>query len=234
MMAPNSVKTEKYPAPARAASRFRRSRASTGSSGGSIIVTIITPHMPRNDAAAPGHVCPGIRIHAIDIVQPPGIDSSPIADMDAHQTIVSAAQAAKKAAETPKKACWEARSEAMRRETSSPAVARRQRRLRSALVVLVVAAPPDARLVAPLGCAVEPLVHAPEAVQSARIGGIGVVDDAILERERAHARPLACVRGHVGSGHRREDDGPVVATLRTLARLPRRLAPVVVFDPTLA
>src|SRR5439155_511699 len=29
--------------------------------------------MPRNDAAAPGHVCPGIRIHAIDIVQPPGI-----------------------------------------------------------------------------------------------------------------------------------------------------------------
>ena len=47
--------------------------------------------MPRNDAAAPGHVCPGIRIHAIDIVQPPGIGISPIADMEAHQTIVSAA-----------------------------------------------------------------------------------------------------------------------------------------------
>src|SRR5258706_486032 len=61
--------------------------------------------------------------------------------------------------------------------------------------------PPDARLVAPLGCAVEPLVHAPEAVHSARIGGIGVVDDAVLERERADARPLARVRGHVGSGH---------------------------------
>jgi len=45
--------------------------------------------MPRNDAAAPGHVCPGIRIHAIDIVQPPGIGIPPIADMDAHQTIVS-------------------------------------------------------------------------------------------------------------------------------------------------
>jgi hypothetical protein len=28
---------------------------------------------------------------------------------------------------------------------------------------------------------VEPRVHAPEAVQSARIGGIGVVDEAILE-----------------------------------------------------
>ena len=35
---------------------------------GSIIATIITTHMPKNDAAAPGYVCPGIRIHAIDIV----------------------------------------------------------------------------------------------------------------------------------------------------------------------
>jgi hypothetical protein len=69
--------------------------------------------MPRNDAAAPGHVCPGIRIHAIDIVQPPGIAISPIADMDAHQAIVTAALAAKSSAETPKKARWEARSEAI-------------------------------------------------------------------------------------------------------------------------
>ena len=70
-------------------------------------------HMQRNDAAAPGHVCPDIRIHAIDIVQPPGIGISPIADMDAHQTIVAAALAAKISAETPRNACWEARSEAM-------------------------------------------------------------------------------------------------------------------------
>ena len=106
---------------------------------------------------------------------------------------------------------------------------------RSALVVLVVSAPPDASLVASLGCAVEPLVHAPEAVQSARIGGIGVVDDAVLEHERAHARPLARIRGHVGSGSGRElGDGPLAATLRTLALLPRRLAPVVVFDTPLA
>src|SRR5712691_12457458 len=102
--------------------------------------------MPRNDAAAPGHVCPGIRIHAIDIVQPPGIGISPIADMDAHQTIVPAALTAKSSAETPKNACWAARSEAMRREISSPAIAPRQPRRRSALVVLVVAAHPDARL----------------------------------------------------------------------------------------
>src|SRR5271166_3628581 len=88
-----------------------------------IPITIITTHMPRNDAAAPGHVCPGIRIHAIDIVQPPGIGISPIADMDAHQTIVTAALAAKSSAETPKKARWEARSDTMRREISRPPVA---------------------------------------------------------------------------------------------------------------
>src|SRR5271170_3244232 len=56
-------------------------------------------------------------------------------------------------------------------------------------LVFVVAAKPDACLVAPLGGAVEPLVHAPEAVQTARIGGIRVVDDAVLEHERAHSWP---------------------------------------------
>src|SRR3979411_814738 len=96
--------------------------------------------MPRNEVAAPGHVCPGIRIHAIDIVQPPGIGISLIADMDAHQTIVSAALAAKSSAETARNACREARSEAMRREISCPAVAPRQPQSGSALVGLVVAA----------------------------------------------------------------------------------------------
>ena len=114
-------------------------------------------------------------------------------------------------------------------------LAPRQPRLHSVLVVLVVAAPPDARLVAPLGRAVEPLVHAPEAVQSARIGGIGVVDDAVLEHERAHARPLARVRGRVGSGHGRElGDGfrdrcrvhRVAAALGScIRRPPRAVAP---------
>src|SRR5512139_1315434 len=80
---------------------------------GSIIATIMTTHMPRNDAAAPGHVCPGIRLHAMDIVQPPGMGISPLADMDAHQMIVAAALAAKSSAETPRHACWEARSEAI-------------------------------------------------------------------------------------------------------------------------
>jgi hypothetical protein len=59
--------------------------------------------MARNDVAAPGHDCPGIRIHAIEMVQPPGIGISLIVDMDAQQKVVSAALTAKSSAETPKK-----------------------------------------------------------------------------------------------------------------------------------
>jgi hypothetical protein len=63
-----------------------------------------------------------------------------------------------------------------------------------------------------------------------------MVDDAILEHERAHARPLPRVRGRVGSGSGRKlgDEGLLAATIRTLGLLPRRLAPVVVFDTPLA
>src|SRR5271166_1439485 len=144
-----------------------------GTRDGSIIAAIIATHMPRNDEAAASHVCPHIGIHAIDIVQPPGIGISPIAGIDAHQTTVTAL-AATSSAETPTKAWREVRSDTMR--GISP-------RELSALVVLVVTAPPDARLVAGLGRAVEPLVRAPKAVESARIGGIGVVEDAVLEDE---------------------------------------------------
>src|ERR671924_626609 len=52
--------------------------------------------------------------------------------------------------------------------------------------------------------AVEPLVHAPEGVDPASVGGVRVVDDAVLEREGAHPRRLTQVSGHVGSRHRRE------------------------------
>src|ERR1043165_3576148 len=75
-----------------------------GTSDGSIIATIITIHMARNDAAAPTHVCPGMRIHAIDIVQPPGIGMSSIADIDVHQAMVTAALAGKSSAAAAKKA----------------------------------------------------------------------------------------------------------------------------------
>jgi hypothetical protein len=61
--------------------------------------------MPSNEAAAPAHVCPGIRIHAIDIVQPPGISIPPIADMGAHQAIVKVALAANSSEEATRTAC---------------------------------------------------------------------------------------------------------------------------------
>ncbi|GFE82647.1 hypothetical protein GCM10011487_46470 [Steroidobacter agaridevorans] len=45
--------------------------------------------MPTNVTVAPVQVCPGIRIQAIDMVQPPGMDIPPMPDMDAHQTTVT-------------------------------------------------------------------------------------------------------------------------------------------------
>ncbi|GAA0719488.1 hypothetical protein GCM10009105_28010 [Dokdonella soli] len=95
-----------------------------GTRDGSIIATIITNHMPRNDAAALDHVCPGIRIHVIDIAQPPGIGIAPIAVMDARPTMVTAALAAKSSAETPKKARCEARSATICRAASRSTTAR--------------------------------------------------------------------------------------------------------------
>jgi hypothetical protein len=94
-----------------------------GTREGSIIATIITTHMPRNDAATPGHVCPHIRIHAIDIAQPPGIGISPIADMDAPPAIVIAVLTVKSNAEPPKKARWETRASIERPDMSRPPVA---------------------------------------------------------------------------------------------------------------
>jgi hypothetical protein len=74
-------------------------------SDGSIIAIIIATHMPSDDAAAPAHVCSGIRIQAIDIVQPPGIGIPPIAAMGAHQTIVIVVLAANSSEETARTAC---------------------------------------------------------------------------------------------------------------------------------
>src|SRR5258707_9988502 len=112
--------------------------------------------MPRNDAAAPGQLCPGSRIHAIDIIQPPGIVIPPIVDRDTPQTMVPAVLAANSSPETPRNACREARSEDMARAPPCNG--------HSALLVLVVAAPPDAGFVAAHRGSVEPLIHAPEAI----------------------------------------------------------------------
>ncbi len=69
-----------------------------------------------------------------------------------------------------------------------------------------------------------------------------MIHDAVLEHERAHARSLARVRGHIGSSHGRDvRDWPLVATRSPLSYcLPcerltrRRLAPVVVFNASVS
>src|SRR5216684_3048056 len=85
----------------------------------------------------------------------------------------------------------------------------------SVAVVLVVAAPPDAGLVTTEWRAVEPLVHAPDAVHPALVRRVGVIDDAILERERAHAGRFSPVRRPVRSDARRDlsEQGTLLAGL---------------------
>ena len=95
----------------------------------------------------------------------------------------------------------------------------------SAMTVLVVAAPPDALLVAPFGRAVEPLIGSPKNVQAARVCRIGVIDGAVFQHEGAHAWPLA------EEGSRVRTAGGGTAGDRLAAALPQRLlVPVIVFD----
>ena len=147
------------------------------------MATIITAHIPENDVAALAHVCPGIRIHAIDIVQPPGIGISPMDDMDAHQEVVKLALTTKSSAETPRKACSENLWETMDGDLPFCRSAAANMTFTSPLAVLVVPPPPHARFVPTFGCAVEPLVHAPDAVDAAGIRGISVIDNAVVEHE---------------------------------------------------
>src|SRR5262245_22580859 len=64
-----------------------------------------------------------------------------------------------------------------------------------------MAAKPHASLVASLGRTIEPLVHAPDAVHTARISGVAVVDDAVLEHEGTHALTFTRIRTHVRACH---------------------------------
>jgi len=57
--------------------------------------------MPANDTAASNQVCPHIGAQSADIVQPPGMGVPPIGSIDAHQTNVAAALAAKSSDEAP-------------------------------------------------------------------------------------------------------------------------------------
>src|SRR5215470_18166824 len=59
--------------------------------------------------------------------------------------------------------------------------------------IFVVAAPPGTLLVPPFGSSIKPLIHSPDAVDSACVSGIRVIDNAVFQSECAHARPLALV-----------------------------------------
>src|SRR5258708_4925982 len=85
----------------------------------------------------------------------------------------------------------------------------------SLAVVLVVAAPPHTGLVATERGAVEPLIHAPQAIYAALVGRICVVYNAVLERKRAHAGPFAPVCRPVCPNARgeRSDERIVLAAL---------------------
>ena len=86
---------------------------SAGNTAGNIIAIIMTIHMPRKVPAAPAQVWPGMRIHAIDMVQPPGISMPGIADMEPHQATVTAALPRNSSAVTPKKARSDAMAQAL-------------------------------------------------------------------------------------------------------------------------
>ncbi|MFC7634372.1 hypothetical protein ACFQVB_44235 [Paraburkholderia humisilvae] len=69
---------------------------------GIIIATIINAHMPVNDAATCGQLCPLILDQAIDMDQPPGIGIPLPADMGMHTTTVRTALTTHSSAHRPK------------------------------------------------------------------------------------------------------------------------------------
>src|SRR5215831_8936306 len=152
---------------------------------------IITSHMAVNVAAAPAQVCPGMRIQAMDMLQPPGISMPGMDDMDPHQASVSAALPRNSSATVT------------RNPRAAGSVGIGAGLLISAPGVLVVALPPDAVfLVAAQRRAVQPLVHAPQSVEPARVGGVAVVHHTVAQYEGAHARAIAhegrCIRAALG------------------------------------
>src|SRR3569832_1518437 len=175
-----------------------------------------------------------MRIHAIDIFQPPAMGMSSIA-IELPQTTVPAALARNKnshsAAQAPGRPhpgmVYAPRSAGSRQQSRAPTA-----KFVVAIVtplsgpaVLVVTAPPDAPLVAPQRGAIQPLVHAPQAVQTTRVRRVGVVHGAAVAHEGAHPGPLADARGHVGPDHGGELRHRPLAAVQQ----PRPLARVVVF-----
>lgn len=74
MPTPAASHAAKYPeAMLQRASQLRFVFRNVGSADGSIIATIMASHMSRKLIAEANQVWPGIRIHIMDMVQPPGI-----------------------------------------------------------------------------------------------------------------------------------------------------------------
>src|SRR4029077_10707 len=87
--------------------------------------------------------------------------------------------------------------------------------LRPGLVILVMPFPPEtAILVATFRCAIEPLIHSPESIHSARVSRVSVINNSVLERERAHSGTLARVSVNVGPRRGREFGRPLGSRAR--------------------
>src|SRR5215218_7967203 len=101
----------------------------------------------------------------------------------------------------PSLRCWLDRSILLVKSSTSGIAGGNVRRRAAAASVLVVAADPEvgvAALVASLGRAVEQRIEAHHDLDAARVGRIGVVDHALLEREGAQGLTLAEVSRRVG------------------------------------
>ena len=165
-----------------------------------------------NAAAAPGHDWPGIRIQVMDIIQPPAISMPPIDDIEVDETIVSAALAIQTTG-----------SALMRRETL-PArkvgepwaqLDSRPGTRRGASTRLRTRCGPSARDRATDTC---PTGRRARAHRWSRCDRRRRLQD-----ERAHARPVARVRGSRSRHRPRTATGPSASALRH--RLRRSTAP---------
>src|ERR1041385_1697814 len=101
--------------------------------------------------------------------------------------------------------------------------------------VFIMSVPPETAVLVPaFGSAIEPLVHSPESVETSGISGVGVINDPVLERERAHAGTFADVGIDVGTGSGCEFGRSFGSGARERGRFAagfdRRLAAIVVLD----
>ncbi len=90
--------------------------------------------------------------------------------------------------------------------------------------IFVMTLPPGRAFAAAKRRAVEPLIHAPQCIQSARIGGIGLIDRAVLHRKSAHARPVPHIGGRICAAGSRE----LLHRLRQVHLLDRMAAAAVI------